>query len=58
MSGKSWDRIVSPQDESLKGVAHIVGEQVEQGREVVVNSNNHYEGCAPMTIQRIIESLF
>ena len=41
--------------EGLDSVAEIVKGQVEQGRDVVVNVNNHYEGCAVMTIGRLVE---
>jgi uncharacterized protein YecE (DUF72 family) len=57
MTGKKWDRVAAPKDESLKPIAQIVGEQIEQKRQVVVNVNNHYEGCAVLTINRLIDLL-
>ncbi len=56
-AGKKWDRIVSPRDESIEGVVGVVREQVERGREVFVNVNNHFEGCAVMTIGKITDKL-
>ncbi len=56
-AGKKWDRIVAPKDESIEGVVGVVREQVDRGREVYVNVNNHYEGCAVMTIGRLVERL-
>jgi hypothetical protein len=41
----------------VSSIADIVKGQVEQGREVVVNVNNHYEGCAVMTIDRLVGRL-
>ncbi len=57
LTGKNWDRVTAPKDESLKSVARIVGKQIEQKRQVVVNVNNHYEGCAVLTIDRMIDIL-
>jgi uncharacterized protein YecE (DUF72 family) len=57
LTGKKWDRIAAPKDKSLNSVAHIVSEQIEQKRQVVVNVNNHYEGCAVLTINRLIDLL-
>jgi hypothetical protein len=49
--------LAAPKDESLKSVARIVGKHIEQKRQVVVNVNNHYEGCAVLTINRLIDLL-
>jgi len=58
LSGKKWGRIIAPKEESLRSVARIVKEQIEQGREVVVNVNNHYEGCAVLTIGKLVERIW
>ena len=55
-TGEKWDRIVEEQE----GKASIVGmvkNLLVQGKRVVVNVNNHYEGSAPLTIERIREML-
>lgn len=52
-----WDRIVAPKDDSLASVARIVGERIEQTRRTIVNVNNHYEGCAVLTIDRLMDML-
>ena len=57
LTGEQWDNVVAPKDEGLDSVARIVKGQVEQGRDVVVNVNNHYEGCAVMTIGRVVERM-
>ena len=54
---KQWDKIVSPQDAGLDVVSGIVKEQLKEGRNVIVSVNNHYEGCAPLTIQRLSEKM-
>jgi len=58
LTGKRWDRIAAPKDGSLRSVAQIVGKQIEEKRQVVVNVNNHYEGCAVLTINRLIDLLW
>jgi len=57
LTKKKWDRIAAPKDESLRSVAQIMSKQIKQKRRVVVNINNHYEGCAVLTINRLIDLL-
>ena len=52
-----WDRIVSAKDDSLESVARIAGNHIEQTRQMIVNVNNHYEGCAVLTIDKLIDML-
>ncbi len=52
-----WDRIVSAKDDSLESVARIVKGRIEQTRRVIVNVNNHYEGCAVLTIDKLVGML-
>ena len=52
-----WDRIVSAKDDSLESVARIVEDHIERTRQVIVNVNNHYEGCAVVTIDRLVDVL-
>ena len=57
LTGNQWDRIVAGKDESLNSIAQIVKRQIERCRQVIVNVNNHYEGCAVLTIDRLIGML-
>ena len=57
LTGGQWDRIVSAENDSLQSVAGIVKDRIEQSRQVIVNVNNHYEGCAVLTIDRLIDML-
>jgi uncharacterized protein YecE (DUF72 family) len=57
LTGEKWDRVVAPKDESLNSVANIVEQNIGQGRKVFVNVNNHYEGCAVLTIERLMNIL-
>jgi len=52
-AGKKWDRIVDPQDDALDRIAEMVADLKAAGLPVYVNVNNHYEGCAPLTISRL-----
>jgi hypothetical protein len=51
-TGKVWDTIVEPRDD-LRMVADMAKDMAAGGIEVTVNVNNHYEGCAPLTIERL-----
>jgi uncharacterized protein YecE (DUF72 family) len=52
-TGKQWDRVVAPKDNELSAVADLVNDLLSQGVDVYLNVNNHYEGSAPLTIERI-----
>ncbi len=56
-TGKQWNRIVEPRDAELDGIARVASDLRDNGVEVYLNVNNHYEGCAPLTIQRIRERI-
>jgi len=56
-TGKRWNQIVAPKDEELAAVADMVEELLGQGVNVYLNVNNHYEGSAPLTINRIKQLL-
>lgn len=51
-SGGRWDRIIEPKPE-LPRIAAMVSELAASGREVYVDVNNHYEGSAPESIERL-----
>jgi uncharacterized protein YecE (DUF72 family) len=52
-----WDRIVQPRESGIAAAAKIVRCCQDAKAEIYVNVNNHYEGCAPLTIGRLL-SLF
>jgi uncharacterized protein YecE (DUF72 family) len=52
-TGKRWDRVVAPKDDELVAIADIVKDLAGRDIEVYLNVNNHYEGSAPGTIERI-----
>ena len=49
-----WNDIVEPKDEGLKATVSIIGDNVRKSITTFVNVNNHYEGCAPLTIHRLL----
>lgn len=52
-----WNQIIEPKEEGLLSTASIVKQNVKRGVRSYINVNNHYEGSAPITIQRLIEKL-
>ncbi|UCF97411.1 MAG: DUF72 domain-containing protein [Spirochaetaceae bacterium] len=57
MSGKQWDRIVSPKDEEIGDILDTIARLLRRGVDVYLNVNNHYEGSAPLTIRKIRDRL-
>ncbi len=56
-TGEVWSRIVAPKPEGIEAAAKIVAENTEKGTRTFLNVNNHYEGSAPLTIERFLEVL-
>lgn len=52
-TGGQWNRLVNPRDRELAHVAQSIKSLVKGGRLVYVQVNNHYEGSAPLTIERL-----
>ena len=52
-TGKKWDRLVESRDDELAAVSEMVQDLLDSGVSVYVNVNNHYEGSAPLTIDRL-----
>ncbi|MBT4131905.1 MAG: DUF72 domain-containing protein [Candidatus Marinimicrobia bacterium] len=57
-TGKSWDKVVAPKDSEIPGIARLVRKMVDQaGMDIYLNVNNHYEGSAPATIEKLLQYL-
>jgi len=56
-TGGNWNQVIAPKPKGLEAAARIV--QENQSREVLtfVNINNHFEGSAPLTVERFLEAL-
>ena len=52
-TGKQWDRIVAPKDDELTAIVKMIETLLARGLTVYLNVNNHYEGSAPRTIERV-----
>jgi len=52
-----WNKVVVLRDEELHEIAGVVQSLLDHGVDVYMNVNNHYEGSAPLTIERIREHL-
>lgn len=52
-SGLAWNRIIEPRDGELAAIGRMVRDLLFRGIDVFLNVNNHYEGSAPLTIERL-----
>jgi uncharacterized protein YecE (DUF72 family) len=52
-TGKQWNRIVVERDDELQAIAAMTQELLVEGADVYLNVNNHYEGSAPLTVERL-----
>ncbi len=52
-----WNKIVEPKDEELKKVHEIIHSLTNKNVDLYVNVNNHYEGSAPLTIEKLKRQL-
>ncbi len=52
-SGGKWMQIFDSRDAELERIIRMIRELLADGVRVYVNVNNHYEGSAPLTIQKI-----
>ena len=57
-TGKNWNKVVAPKDTEIPGIARLVKKMVDQsGMDIYLNVNNHYEGSAPATIEKLLQYL-
>jgi uncharacterized protein YecE (DUF72 family) len=56
-AGSDWSRIIRPKDEELARIAYSIKTSFGRGTTVYISVNNHYEGCAPRTIGRLMPLL-
>ena len=56
-TGSIWNNVISPKPEGLKAAAQIVKENTYKEIVTYVNINNHYEGSAPLTVERFKEAV-
>jgi uncharacterized protein YecE (DUF72 family) len=56
-TGKDWSGIIVPRPEGIRAAAAITRSNAQKGVLTIVNANNHYEGSAPLTIERFLDEL-
>lgn len=56
-TNKVWNRVVEPRDAGIHSAVDIVRANTERGVATYLNVNNHYEGSAPLTIERFFDAL-
>ncbi len=54
-TGEAWDRIVRPKEKELAEIAGMVSDLRSSTKGLYINVNNHYEGSAPLTIERFMQ---
>jgi uncharacterized protein YecE (DUF72 family) len=52
MSDGNWNKIYIDRENDLRSIAGMIKDLLNRDITVYLNVNNHYEGCAPMTIER------
>lgn len=52
-TGSDWSQIIRPKDDELLRITGAVTKLLGAGKKAFINVNNHYEGSAPLTIQKI-----
>ena len=53
-----WNKLYEPKDDEISRITKIIEEIHSKNLDIYVNVNNHYEGSAPLTIERIRKILF
>ena len=53
ISGENWNKIYINRDEELKDIIEMIKDLNNRGVDIYLNINNHYEGSAPLTIEKI-----
>ncbi len=56
-TGEIWNQVVSAQPDGIRAAARIVRSNARRRVITFVNVNNHFEGSAPLSIQRLLEEL-
>ena len=52
-SSGNWNKIIEPRDREVSRISEIIADLNARKLDVYVNVNNHYEGSAPLTIEKI-----
>jgi uncharacterized protein YecE (DUF72 family) len=53
ISGGNWNKIYINRDKELQSIFEIIRDMQNRDINLYININNHFEGCAPMTILKL-----
>ena len=56
-TGNSWNSIVAPRDRDIDRLKLMLDDLAAREVEIFLYVNNHFEGSAPRTIDRIAQAL-
>lgn len=56
-TGNVWNKIIEPRDNEIEKIIEMIHYLNSKKVDVYVNVNNHFEGSAPLTINKIKENL-
>ena len=54
---KHWTEIVDPRDKTIEKISELVRKLIPKKFDVYANFNNHLEGSAPLSIQKLLQAL-
>jgi uncharacterized protein YecE (DUF72 family) len=57
ISGGNWDQVYINRDAELKRIIEMLSSLMSRDVNIYINVNNHFEGSAPLTIQKIEQLL-
>jgi len=58
VTGKDWSQVVSPKDDDMSTLAKMLPYMESRSIQVFTFVNNHFEGSAPRTSERIEDNKF
>lgn len=50
----NWNQLLDPKDKELERLSKMMHDLMIKNVRLLINVNNHYEGSAPLTIERLI----
>jgi len=51
-AGGNWNKVIEPKDDEISKIVEIINDMLSKETDVYLNVNNHFEGSAPLTIQK------
>lgn len=57
VTGKDWSQVIAPRNDDIKALVGMLEELEQREVEMFIYVNNHFEGSAPRTIERIGDAM-